>query len=67
MGGAHSGHKAPKVCEVEDPESGQRYLMYRLPAWPPAPRIIYECSSCHGRCEASSWNGGCPRCGGRNA
>ena len=62
----HSEHDAPEVCEVEDPNSGQRYLMYRLPiaAWPCAPRIVYECQSCRGRFDASQWTGGCPDCGG---
>ena len=54
----------PEACEVEDPETGQRYLMYRLPVgfWPPAPRLVYECPSCRDRFDPSAWTGACPRC-----
>jgi hypothetical protein len=53
-------------CEVEDVNSGQRYLMYPLPvAWPGAGCFLYECQSCQGRFEPAEWRGGCPTCTGR--
>ena len=66
MSGAPSDHSASEPSEVEDPDSGQRYLMYRLPiaAWPSAPHVVYECPTCRGRFEPSDWSGSCPGCAG---
>ncbi len=52
--------------EVEDPDTGQRYLMYRLPigSWPTAPLFVYECQVCRGRFEPAEWGRGCPGCAG---
>ena len=65
MDPGHSDNKWTP-SEVEDPDTGQRYLMYRLPlgAWPGAPRFVYECPTCHGRFEPAQWCGGCPDCTG---
>lgn len=62
----HSDHDDWEPTEVEDPDSGQRYLMYNLPlsAWPGSPRFVYECPTCHGRFEPAQWCGGCPDCTG---
>ena len=67
MGGPHSEHDDAAVCEVEDPATGQRYLMYPLniAAWPTPPRLVYECPDCRGHVEPERWAGCCPQCGGR--
>ena len=64
MGSAEIEQSEP--CEVEDPQTGQRYLMYRLPigAWPIAPRVVYECPSCLARVSPSDWSGHRPKCKG---
>jgi hypothetical protein len=59
---AHGGDGL-KATEVEDPNTGERYLMYSLPiGWPGAPRIVYECPTCHGRFPPDAWSAGCPGC-----
>ncbi len=67
MSGEPSDHSASDPSEVEDANSGQRYLMYRLPiaAWPSPPKLVYECSSCRDRFDPSEWSGGCPGCAGQ--
>ncbi len=65
MSGSDSEHDdEPRV--VEDPNTGQRYLMYALPVgtWPASPRVVYECSSCRGRFAPADWSHGCPDCSG---
>ena len=66
MSGADSGHDPSEPCLVEDPDTGDRYLMYplRISAWPGAPRIVYECPTCQGRWPAADWSHGCPGCHG---
>jgi len=61
-----SEHDDGGPCEVEDVNSGQRYLMYSLPAaWPGGACFLYECQTCHDRFEPAEWRGGCPTCTGR--
>ncbi|HEY5411498.1 MAG TPA: hypothetical protein VIJ94_12310 [Caulobacteraceae bacterium] len=64
MGGTESEQSEP--CEVEDPQTGQRYLMYRLRigAWPGSPLVVYECPSCRARCSPDDWSGACRSCKG---
>ena len=63
MADADGGH-GPKATEVVDPNTGQRYLMYSLPAggWPNSPLIVYECPTCKGRFPPIEWTSGCPGC-----
>ncbi len=62
MSGSRSEQTGP--IEVEDTETGQRYLMYSLPVgvWPAAPRVVYECATCKKRFAPEQWSGGCPGC-----
>ena len=64
MGGAD--FEQADGCEVEDPLTGQRYLMYRLPigVWPAAPSVVYECPSCRARFSPPDWSGHRPKCKG---
>lgn len=54
----------PVPTEFEDPNTGERYLMYALPvgSWPGNPTIVYECPTCHGRFPPADWSRGCPGC-----
>ena len=63
MAEAGGGH-GPKATEVQDPNTGERYLMYSLPvgSWPNAPLIVYECPTCKGRFPPVEWTRGCPGC-----
>lgn len=63
MADSHGGHGS-EATEVEDPNTGERYMMYALPVggWPGAPRIVYECPVCHGRFPPDEWTRGCPGC-----
>jgi hypothetical protein len=67
MSGAAAGHKEPEPLLVEDPKTGDRFLMYplRLAAWPCAPRYVYECPTCCERFPPEEWAGCCPGCSGR--
>jgi hypothetical protein len=65
MSGSDDGRKEPEPLEVEDPRTGERYLMYPLKvAWPSAVLYVYECQTCQGRYPPQEWSAGCPGCCG---
>ncbi len=68
MSGSGSGHD-DEPSLVEDPQTGERYLMYALPigVWPAAPRVVYECSVCKCRSKPADWSNGCPDCSGHKS
>ncbi len=63
MSGAKHGHGGPEPLEVEDPKTGERYLMYPVP-WPDAVVFVYQCPTCHGSFPTHQWTSGCPGCCG---
>ncbi len=64
MSGSDAEHDEPR--EVEDPQTGQRYLMFNLPisVWPGPTYVVYECPTCRGRYPPPEWSHGCPGCYG---
>jgi len=69
MAGGHSDHDDSEPTVVEDPDSGQRYLMFRLPiaAWPGSGCFVYECQTCQGRFDPAKWGQACPTCSGEKS